>query len=108
MAKQYLAIGPHGWAKADRSDYAVLQCLDHIAYWEGSDTVPIHVYRCDDTAYVDGMGYVCWSKDGTKPVKREEIEIPSKRVREYKDMLSDLLYGEDVVIKYFDSEGNPE
>ena len=38
-------MGPHGWAKADRIDWALHQCIDYISYWEGFDPVPFHIYK---------------------------------------------------------------
>jgi hypothetical protein len=101
MKTQYLAIGPHGWARADRQDDALQQCIGHIAYWENLDLVPFEVYRCHKSTYVNQMGDVCWTKGKPKPVKITEHKIPPKAIRTFKEAQGGLEYNFDTGEEYY-------
>ena len=99
MAKKdktlYLCIGPHGWARADRPDRALQQCIDYIAYWENYEKVPFKTYTCDKHARVNEMGGITFRKDKREPKLYMTHEIPVAAIRAFKDAQGGLDHGDE-------------
>lgn len=102
---KHIAIGPHGWGKADSVDVAIINCISNIPMVYCPDKVSITVYDVHDEAYVDGLGGIC-GPASQKPVKNQTIIVPRKHIEQYNEALDRIISAEDIT--YYDENGKPE